>query len=288
MFPDTGPLELAATRRNVFGELLVAVAISLLVFLSALFLNGSSVAGSQMKLLQMAQDQAAPTHPAAADSQTGTTLLAQPAATPAIARPPLQPANVPAAEPVAPPPSPTPTPLPVAVVVSPPTATPVPPLPTATPEPIVEPVVAPPAAQPPTSAVLDVSLTAFEADIVVGVNNERIAAGLAPLQIDGSLVGVARERSRDMVAQNYFSHTSPQGTTAFLLLDAYGIPYIYAGENLARNNYPDSQSVAIAMRDWMASEGHRRNMLNPHYTKIGVGSAADPSGIKYFTCVFTD
>jgi uncharacterized protein YkwD len=119
------------------------------------------------------------------------------------------------------------------------------------------------------------------------VNNERIAAGLAPLQLDGALVSVARERSNDMARQGYFSHTSPSGETAFSLLDRYGIPYAWAGENLARNNYPDEESVAVAMRDWMASDGHRENMLNVHYTSIGVGSAVDATGMKYFTVIFT-
>ncbi len=90
-----------------------------------------------------------------------------------------------------------------------------------------------------------------------------------------------------MASQGYFAHVSPSGETAFSLLDAYGIPYVWAGENLARNNYPDDQSVAIAMRDWMASQGHRDNMLNIHYTAIGVGAAVDAAGVKYFTVVFT-
>ena len=110
------------------------------------------------------------------------------------------------------------------------------------------------------------------------MNNERVAAGLAPLQIDGALIAVARERSNDMIQQGYFAHVSPSGETAFSLLDRYGIPYGWAGENLARNNYPDEESVAVAMRDWMASEGHRENILNVHYTAIGVGAAVDVVG----------
>jgi uncharacterized protein YkwD len=131
------------------------------------------------------------------------------------------------------------------------------------------------------------ALSVFEADILAGTNDQRVAAGLAPLQLDGALVAVARERSNDMVQKGYFAHTSPTGETAFALLDRYGIPYGWAGENLARNNYPDDESVAIAMRDWMASEGHRENILNVHYTSVGIGAAVDGSGMKYFTVVFT-
>jgi len=118
------------------------------------------------------------------------------------------------------------------------------------------------------------------------VNAQRQAAGLAPLQLDGRLVGVARERSNDMAVNNYFSHTSPTGDTAFTIMDRYGIPYGWAGENLARNNYPDSETVAVALQDWMASQGHRENILSPHYSLIGVGAAVDAAGMKYFTLIF--
>jgi uncharacterized protein YkwD len=118
------------------------------------------------------------------------------------------------------------------------------------------------------------------------VNGQRLAAGLPALQLDGRLVTVARERSNDMAVNNYFAHTSPTGETAFSIMDRYGIPYGWAGENLARNNYPDSEAVAVALQDWMASQGHRDNILSPHYSLIGVGAAVDASGMKYFTLVF--
>jgi uncharacterized protein YkwD len=254
----------------------VAAGVALLVFCSALFLGDRSVAGSQEPFPQFG-DLVVPVV-GAPSVQTVDARLAEAGETPGEARPPLMPAGQPAAEPIAALPTPTPAQLAptVALLQAAPTPTFVPPAPTATPKPP-----APPAAAP------AVSLDAFEADIVAGVNNERIAAGLAPLQVDGGLVAVARERSNDMIRQGYFAHVSPTGETAFSLLDVYGIPYIWAGENLARNNYPDDQSVAIAMRDWMASQGHRENMLNVHYTAIGVGAAVDGAGVKYFTVVFT-
>jgi uncharacterized protein YkwD len=90
-----------------------------------------------------------------------------------------------------------------------------------------------------------------------------------------------------MANLDYFSHTSPSGQTAFSLLSYYGIPYGWAGENLARNNYPDSETVAVAIRDLMASPSHRDNILNVHYTQMGVAVAVDGAGMKYFTMVFT-
>ena len=131
-----------------------------------------------------------------------------------------------------------------------------------------------------------VTLTPQEADFTGRLNSARVAAGLPPLIVDAGLVAVARIRSNDMAARNYFSHTSPDGQTAFSLLDQWGIPYGWAGENLARNNYPPAEMVAIAIRDLMASSSHRDNILNPHFMRVGVGYALGKDGMHYFTTVF--
>jgi uncharacterized protein YkwD len=89
-----------------------------------------------------------------------------------------------------------------------------------------------------------------------------------------------------MAAQNYFSHTSPSGETAFTLMEAYGFKYALAGENIARNNYPDADSVKVAMDGFMNSPGHRQNILEPRFTKVGVGFALGSDGMKYYAVVF--
>ena len=89
-----------------------------------------------------------------------------------------------------------------------------------------------------------------------------------------------------MASLNYFAHTSPSGESAFSLLDDYRVPHGWAGENLARNNYPDDQTVDIAIRDLMASDGHRSIILNTNFTHIGVAVAFDGAGMKYFTMIF--
>jgi uncharacterized protein YkwD len=276
----------------------MAAGIALLIFSSALFLGEGPVAGSEEPLVRSSDvPQAGDTIALlAANGPAFDTVDARllrlekaPVAPSVAAQPPLVAASQPVAEPVVPPPS-TPTPSRPAAIVAPvqpvPTSTPVPLPPVEPPTPLPPPPTEPPP-PPPAPPAQPATLSTFEADIVAGVNNERIAAGLAPLQLDGALVAVARERSNDMVQQGYFGHTSPSGQTAFSLLDQYGIPYGWAGENLARNNYPDDESVAVAMRDWTASDGHRENMLNVHYTAIGVGAAVDSSGMKYFTVIFT-
>jgi len=119
-----------------------------------------------------------------------------------------------------------------------------------------------------------------------GINGERANAGLSPVAIDGRLVDLARERSNDMMTRGYFSHTTPEGKMVFDLLDARGIYSPYAGENLARSNAEDSQVVQLALSGFMNSPTHRKIVLSPHYTYLGIGQATSPEGIKYFTLVF--
>ena len=110
------------------------------------------------------------------------------------------------------------------------------------------------------------SLTADENYILQQVNKERTKAGLAPLQIDSRLVQTARAKSQDMIAHGYFDHQSPTLGSPFDQMKRAGITYRYAGENIAGNS-----SAAGAMVSWMNSAGHRANILNPNYTRIGIG-----------------
>ena len=117
-------------------------------------------------------------------------------------------------------------------------------------------------------------------------NAERASSGLAAFTLDGTLTQVARQRAQDMASKGYFAHTSPSGQTAFTLLNGAGYSYSLAGENLARNNYPDAQSVSVAMSGFMASANHRVNVLEVKFTRIGIGMAIGADGLRYFAVVF--
>lgn len=183
----------------------------------------------------------------------------------------------------------------VAVVPSP-TPTPTTPPPTPAPQPSAPPqqVAAPPASDPaPTPAPVVVApscptagMSAFALALFDAINSERVAQGVPALGEHGCVVYVAQLRSDDMASRGYFAHSSPEGESAFSLLDAYGVPYGWAGENLARNNYPDAETVAVAIRDLMASEPHRANILSTNYTHLGVAVAFDGVGMYYYTMVF--
>jgi uncharacterized protein YkwD len=126
----------------------------------------------------------------------------------------------------------------------------------------------------------------LESGLLAAINAERAAAGLAALQPDPTLVNIARSRSDDMIQRGYFGHYTPDGTTVFDILAQYGVPYAHAGENLAYDTYPADETVAVTIRELMASSPHRANILNVHYTMIGVGLATDGTGAHYFTMVF--
>ena len=98
------------------------------------------------------------------------------------------------------------------------------------------------------------------------VNMERRKRGLKPLVADPELVPVARAHSQDMFARGYFSHYTPEGKDPFDRMKAAKIRYQAAGENLALG-----QTLKICHDGLMNSPGHRANILNPAYGRLGVG-----------------
>jgi uncharacterized YkwD family protein len=113
----------------------------------------------------------------------------------------------------------------------------------------------------------ETGLKAYEQQVVDLTNKERAKYGLPPLQVDLALSKVAREKSRDMAVNNYFSHTSPTYGSPFDMMKKFGISYTAAGENIAKGQRTPQEVVTA----WMNSEGHRANILNKNYTHIGVG-----------------
>ena len=129
----------------------------------------------------------------------------------------------------------------------------------------------------------------YAAALYQATNARRASVGLPALRENGYLNAIARMRSEEMAQYNYFSHTSPiTGENVFDLMDRYGVPFGYAGENLAKNNYPDSECVAVADQALWDSPSHHENIVNPHYTQVGIALVVDATGMKYFTIVFTD
>lgn len=101
------------------------------------------------------------------------------------------------------------------------------------------------------------------------VNGIRERNGLRRLVWNADLTRAARLHCEDMIARGYFSHNTPDGETPFTRMRRLGIRYTEAAENIAAGQ-PDPESV---VKSWMASEGHRENILNPSLKEIGIAFA---------------
>lgn len=125
------------------------------------------------------------------------------------------------------------------------------------------------------------SLTGEEQQMLKLVNDARSQNGVSALQIDTELANVARIKSQDMIDNNYFSHNSPKYGSPFDMMKKFGIEYVKAGENIAGN-----RSVQAAHDALMNSPGHRKNILSPDYTHIGIGIKNGGQYGKMFTQMF--
>lgn len=126
---------------------------------------------------------------------------------------------------------------------------------------------------------VDSSVLNFENEVIRLVNEHRVQNGLKPLTADWELSRIARYKSQDMVDNRYFSHTSPTYGSPFQMIKSFGLSYRTAGENIA---YGQKTPQAV-VNAWMNSSGHRANILNASYTKIGVGYVANG---HYWTQMF--
>lgn len=114
--------------------------------------------------------------------------------------------------------------------------------------------------------------------ILALVNAERQRAGVAPLTLNSQLNAAAQNHGRDMANNNHFSHTGTDGSSPGQRAVAVGYPSPYVGENIAWGQTSTEQ----VMRRWMESDAHRRNILNPNYTELGVAFVVAESGRPYW------
>jgi len=106
----------------------------------------------------------------------------------------------------------------------------------------------------------------YEAEMLKMINKERQKHGLKPLRADTEMLQVARTHSQDMFAKGYFAHDNLEGRDPFDRMKDANIHFATAGENLAL-----AQTVEIAHVNLMNSSGHRANILNPSFGRVGIG-----------------
>lgn len=131
----------------------------------------------------------------------------------------------------------------------------------------------------PTTPVAD---TTTDVQTVLDLTNkERKSTGLDALTLSDELCKVANIRAKEIVKS--FSHTRPNGTSCFTAFNENGVTYRNAGENIAYGQ----KTATIVMNAWMNSAGHRANILNKNFGKIGI-ACYNFNGVKYWVQLFTN
>ncbi|HNX29656.1 MAG TPA: CAP domain-containing protein [Syntrophomonadaceae bacterium] len=123
---------------------------------------------------------------------------------------------------------------------------------------------------------------AMQLEMLSYINAARSTAGVSSLTLDQALCDGATLKSKDMAVNGYFSHTSPVYGTPFAMMKSLSITYRSAGENIAMNT-----SVKGAHDAFMNSSGHKANILNSSFKKVGLGFYQKGSYL-YVTQWFTD
>jgi uncharacterized protein YkwD len=106
----------------------------------------------------------------------------------------------------------------------------------------------------------------LEAKMLELINCERASEGLHPLTADPRETLVGRAHSRDMFAKGYFAHVNLEGKDPFDRMKDANLHFRTAGENLAL-----AQTLEIAHDNLMKSPGHRKNIMNPAFNRVGIG-----------------
>lgn len=104
-------------------------------------------------------------------------------------------------------------------------------------------------------------------------NGERGRNGVSPLKLNSKLYAAAQAKADDMAAKNYWSHYTPTGEAPWVFVAAQDYDYQKLGENLATGFLNEKGTI----NGWMASEGHRRNLLDPVFSEVGFGIANNPN-----------
>jgi uncharacterized protein YkwD len=134
---------------------------------------------------------------------------------------------------------------------------------------------------PPDAPVTAVAPAELMSEVVTMTNQQRHANGCGQLVVDPELTIASIRQSLYMARTGLFTHVWRDGTTFVVRSHAAG----YAepsGENIAWGY----RTAAEVMDAWMASPGHRENILNCGARSIGTGVAYGPNGMPYYTQVF--
>lgn len=117
-----------------------------------------------------------------------------------------------------------------------------------------------------TNNINNIKLT-IKGVITISNKEREVNGNLPPLKENSKLNFSAEKKLQDMFVKGYFEHVSPDGVGVGDLGNQVSYEYILIGENLALGNFKDDKALVDA---WMASPGHRANILNKRFMDIGV------------------
>lgn len=137
----------------------------------------------------------------------------------------------------------------------------------------------------PISGSLLREIESLEQQCLDAINLQRTSRGLMPLKVSDDLLYVARYYSRRMAEEGFFAHTDPEGRTVRHRVNEAGIKWRVLGENLA-SSQGYLNPVAVSVRGWMESPGHRKNILDAGYSRTAIGVWISENGTVYFTEIF--
>lgn len=132
-----------------------------------------------------------------------------------------------------------------------------------------------------SSVSASIQSSSAASEVVRLTNSARSQNGYAALVEDGALSEAAAVRAREIARS--FSHTRPSGASFSSALSESGVSYLRAGENIASGQ----KSASEVVNAWMNSPGHRANILNSSYSRIGSASV-NIDGTHYWVQLFAD
>lgn len=125
-----------------------------------------------------------------------------------------------------------------------------------------------------------VNASSYASKVLELLNEQRRNAGLVELVYDSGIAVAAQKRAGELLSD--FSHNRPNGQNCFTALDEQGCVYQGAGENIAMGQ----KNPEDVMNSWMQSEGHKANILNGTFTRVGIGCYQDKMGQMYWVQLF--
>jgi len=130
----------------------------------------------------------------------------------------------------------------------------------------------------------DTTLDQREQFVLSEINRIRAEQGLSQLRLNDQLCAIARSHSSNMAEYGYLSHTDSLGRDFSKRVGSRITAPYHAGENVARNNFPNSARVAV--QGWSQSPHHLNNILNENFAETGVGVVVNSEGSVFFTQIF--